>query len=778
MNAPPGQRLALVPAKFGAGQPVRRTNDRRLLRGGGRFADDLAQAGALQAFFLRSPHAHADFDPPDVAAARQIPGVAAVLTGDDLAALGIKPLPVAAMPLLKRPDGRPLGSASRHVLARGRVRYAGEAVALVVADTLDAARDAAEAIEIDYRPLDAVVDARDAVTEGAAALWGEAPGNIAAVYRHGDCTAVETALGHAACVVRCTVHNNRLVVNALEPRAGLASPGEDGRLTLAVGTQGSQIFRLHLAETLGLPKEQVRIVAGDIGGGFGMKMWLYPEYAGIAAAARRLGRPVRWRADRSESFLSDTQGRDQTTEAELALDRDGRILGLRLRTLANVGAYLSYLGAVVPTVAGTKVATGPYRVPAIDLEVRCVLTNTVPVDAYRGAGRPECNYVLERALGEAARRLGMDAIEIRRRNLVPPEAMPYTTAMAQCYDSGDFARLLDRALALADWNGFAARREAARPTGKLLGRGASVYIESTGANNPVERASLRVEGGRIRVLSGTQAMGQGIETAYAQMVAAHLGVAIEAIDIVQGDTDLVPVGSGGSRSLFIGGSAVAGAAVSLAQRARQLAADALEADAGDIELVAGRFGVVGTDRGIDLFALADRQPGQAIEAGYKESVAGMSWPNGVHACEVEIDRDTGAARVVRFVAVDDVGTVINPMLVHGQAHGGIAQGIGQALIERCVYDTESGQLLTGSLTDYALPRASDLCAFTVETDESAPCTTNPLGAKGAGECGAVGAPPAVVAAVLDALAETGCTSIDMPITSEKVWRILNDGGPT
>jgi carbon-monoxide dehydrogenase large subunit len=759
------------------GRSVERPQDGRLLAGGGRFTDDARIEGAAHAVFVRSPHAHADIAAIDTAAARAVPGVLAVITGADLAAAGVKPLAFASLPMLRQPGGGPLAAPPRHALAIDRVRHVGQAVAVVVATAEAAARDAAEQVAVDYRPLACVVEAAAAVAPGAPLVCERAPGNVAAVYRHGDRAAVDAAFAAAAHAVRIDVHNNRVVVNAMEPRAAVAEPGADGRLTLRTGTQGAPILRLHLADALGLAKEKVRVVAGDIGGGFGMKMWLYPEDVAVAAAARCLGRPVRWRADRSESFVADTQGRDQTTGAELALDAEGRIQALRVRTLANVGSHLSFLAAVIPTIAGCKVATGPYAIPAIDLEVRCVLTNTVPVDAYRGAGRPECNYVLERLIERAARETGIDAIVLRRRNLIPRYAMPFTTAMGETYDSGDFERLLDRALVVADWDGFAARRAESERRGCLRGRGAAVYIESTGANNPTERVTIGVADGRIEVLSGTQAMGQGIETAYAQIVGGALGVPIERVDVVQGDTDRVPVGggSGGSRSLFVGGSAVSGAATALADRARILAADALEAAPADLVLEEGRIVVAGTDRGIDLFALAARQPERRIVAEHKTTVSGMSWPNGVHVCEVEIDRETGAVRVDRFSAVDDVGVVVNPMLVHGQAHGGIAQGIGQALIERCVYDA-GGQLLTGSLTDYALPRADDLCAIAVETDESAPCTTNPLGVKGAGECGAVGAPPAVVAAVLDALSGLGCEHIDMPITGEKVWKIIRDAG--
>jgi len=764
-----------LPTRFGIGQPVRRLEDARLITGRGSFTDDSRTPDALHAVFLRSPHAHADILRVDTAAAQTAPGVHLVLSGADLQRMGVKPLLIAPNPLLKSLHGPP-----RLALAESRVYHVGEAVAVVVADTAERARDAAELIDVDYAPLPAVTETDRAIAPDAPQLWPEAPGNVATTFRLGDARASDAAFAVAATVATIDLVNNRLVVNALEPRAAIAEPQPDGRLWLRIGCQGTQVTRLHLAEILGVPKESLRIISEDVGGGFGMKMYPYPEYIVISAAARQLGRTVRWRADRSESFLSDTQGRDLRSHAELAIDTHGRFLALRIRSLANMGGHLAFLGAVVPTVAGSKVATGPYLIPALDLEVRCVLTNTVPVEAYRGAGRPEFNYILERLIDLAARRSGIDRIELRRRNLIPPDALPYKSASGSVYDSGAFAAIMHRALDLADWNGFEDRRIRSEANGMLRGRGLACFIESTGANNPNEQVGMVLEGGRLKVLSGTQAMGQGIATGYAQVAADRLGIPIEGIDILQGDTDLIPVGggSGGSRSMFVGGSAVAAAAELLTEAARKLAADALEASPADLVFAAGRFTVAGTDQGVDLHRLAAQQPDRRIAVQSKTTVQGMSWPNGCHVCEIEIERDTGVVRVDRFTAVDDVGVVINPMLVHGQSHGGIAQGIGQALIERCVYDPASGQLVTGSLLDYALPRADDFPEFTVDTDERAPCRTNPLGAKGAGESGAVGAPPAVINAVLDALAPFGVEHIDMPVTAEAVWRLMQKGTGT
>ena len=746
--------------KFGIGQSVRRIEDPRLITGRGRFADDVAEAGALHAVFLRSPHAHARIRSMDIAAARALPGVKAIYSGADLIRLGVQALPHAMLPMLKSPDGNPPKPPARHALAPDMVRFVGEAVAMVVADSHAQALDAIEAIAVDYEPLAASIDPA---------------ADIVAIYRNGNRKATEQAFATAAHVVEIALRNNRLVANPLEPRAVFAKLDENGRLEMQLSCQGSSIFRTHLAQVLNIPKEQIAIKVGDIGGGFGIKMWLYPEYVAIAAAARDLALPIRWRSERSEAFLADTHGRDQQSHAALALDAEGRFLALRVRTLANCGAYLSYLGAIVPSFAGTRVATGAYAIPALDLEVQCGLSNTPPIDAYRGAGRPESNYIIERLVDLAARRCGFDRLALRERNFIPPEALPYQTAGGVTYDSGNFAALLRRAAAQADWSGFAARQQASAMQGRLRGLGLAYFIESTGAANPTETVEIQIDGGIVRVLSGTQAMGQGIATGYAQLVAGQLGIPIETIEIVQGDTDRIPMGGGsaGSRSMFIGGSVLVKTATQLVQHASALAAAQLEAAPSDIEYESGRFRVVGTDRGIGLFELAAQQPDRLIALSLKDSVADMSWPNGCHIAELEIDIATGAVSVARFTALDDVGTVINPMLVHGQAHGGIAQGIGQALHEHCVFDAETGQFLTASFLDYGLPRADSLPFFHVATDESAPCRNNLLGAKGAGECGAIGAPPAIISAICNAL---DIDHIDMPATPEKIWRRLQEIG--
>jgi len=747
-----------IPAKFGIGQPVKRIEDRRLLTGQGRFADDVAVNGTLHAIFLRSPHAHAVIRGIDVAAARALPGIKAIYTGSDLIRLGVKPLPHAMLPVVKGLDGQPPAPPARHALAQQSVRFVGEAVAVVVAESRAQALDAMEAIAVDYDPLSAEIDPA---------------AGIIAVYRNGDRAKADEAFADAAHVVEIELENNRLVANPLEPRAATAMLDEAGRLIMQLSCQGSAIFRVHLAQVLGIPKEQIAIKVGDIGGGFGIKMWLYPEYVAVAAAARDLGQAVHWRAERSESFMADTHGRDQRSHAALALNAEGRFLALRVRTIANCGAYLSYLGAMVPTFAGTRVATGAYAIPALDLEVKCGLSNTPPVDAYRGAGRPESIYIIERLVDLAARHCGFDRVALRELNLIPPDALPYRNAAGVTYDSGNFVAVLRRAMAQGDWAGFAARQQASASRGRRRGLGLAYFIESTGAANPTETVEMHIVGKGVRVLSGTQAMGQGIATGYAQLAAGRLGIPIEQIEIVQGDTDLIPMGGGsaGSRSMFIGGSVLVKTAEAILKQARDLAAAQLEAAPADIEYIAGRFTVAGTDRAIGLFDLAMLQPDGRITASVKESVADMSWPNGCHVAEVEIDPDTGVVTVASFTAVDDVGTVINPMLVHGQAHGGIAQGVGQALYERCVFDGETGQMLTASFLDYGLPRADQFPLFQVDTDESAPCRNNALGAKGAGECGAIGAPPAIISAICDAL---DIDHIDMPATPERIWRRLHE----
>lgn len=749
------------------GQPVRRLEDQRLLTGQGRFADDLKVPGALQAVVLRSPHAHARILAIDTAAALALPGVRAVFTAADLAATG-----VGAIPYFNRlagPDGLP-AAAPCLGLAEAVVRHVGEPVALIVAETLAQARDAAEAVAVDYEPLPVVVGARDAVQPGAPQLSRQAPGNVVGHYEVGDAAAVEAILAGAPHVIRLAVDNNRIVVFPLEPRSALATC-EGGKLTLFCSSQATHLSRQLLAQALNLPAEALDLVTGDVGGGFGAKIVPYREDLLLLFAARALGRPVRWQGERAEAFLSDTQGRDHEAEVALALDGEGRILAYQSKVLANMGAYLSPFGLPIATTTGHRILCGVYNVPALHLSVKAVLTNSVPTGPYRGAGRPEAIHRLERLLDVAARRLGLDAAEIRRRNLIRPAQLPYRNAAGWTYDSGDFPALLERALARADWSGFPLRRAASAARGLLRGRGLACHIDTTSGIDPAETATATLEtDGGVTLASGTQGIGQGLATSYAQILAEQLGLAPAAITVVQGDTRRVAGGGGtyGSRSLHLGGSAVLAAGKALRAKLLALAAARLEAPAEDLRLAEGLVTVAGRNRSLrlaDLAAEGSIAASETLEAPY-------CFPNGCYVAEAEVDPETGLARVVRLTALDDVGRVVNPMIVAGQVHGGLAQGIGQALLEHARYDAASGQLLAGSPLDYALPRADELPSFDVAHDESWPTPTNPLGAKGAGESGAVGAPPAVVAAVLDALGPVGPDHLDMPLTAEKIWRAL------
>jgi len=757
------------------GKPVRRLEDARLLTGQGRFTDDIAVADQAHAAFVRSPHAHARIVAVDTAAARAVPGVIAVLTGADAVADGLGSLPF--FHLHKRPDGSPITAAPRLPLTADVARFVGDAVALVVAETAHAARDAAELVAVEWEPLPAVVDAESAESPGAPLVWPPAAGNIAASYEFGDDSEVGKALAAARHRVKVRIVNNRVVSNPIEPRAAIGEfDAAAGRYTLHCCSQGTHLVRKCLAEDVfRIPLDRLRVVTPDVGGGFGTKVFPYPEYAAVLWAARRTGRPVKWLSDRSEAFLTDAQGRDNLSEAELGLDADGRFTALRIRSIANIGAYVSHYGSAVPAMAGARTPTGAYRIPLLRHEVRMVFTNTVSVDAYRGAGRPEMAYLIERVVERAAAECGFDPVELRRRNLIRREEMPFTTPVGTVYEPADFIKVLDEAAAVADWEGYPARKRAAEARGLLAGRGIAFYIEPTGSGNLTEAVNVSVGGdGIVRLQSGTQAMGQGLWTSYAQIVAERLGVAPESITLVQGDTGSIASGggSGGSRSLQVGGGAARAGADAWIETARPLAAEALEAAAADIEFSAGQFRIAGTDRSIGPFELAARQTDRQIRADGSYTADAQTYPNGCQVCEVEIDPETGTIRLARVIAVDDIGKIINPLIVEGQLHGGIAQGVGQALLEECVYDRESGQLVTGSFQDYAMPRADDLPAFLGVFDQSSPSQANTLGAKGVGEAGPCGASPAVVHAVIDALRTFGVGHVDMPVTREKVWRLL------
>lgn len=770
-------------AKFGLSQPMRRVEDPRLLIGGGRYTDDIVMPGAAHGVVLRSPHAAAKILSIDTAAALEVPGVLAVLTGKDWADEGLGEIPCAVP--LKNIDGSDRANTPRGALATDRVRHVGDPVAFIVAETPEAAKDAAEAVFVDYDVLPAVTDLATARLPGAPQVWDNIPGNTVFDWETGDKAKTAELIAQAAHVTKLKVVNNRVIVNSLEVRAATAEyDAAKEKFTLYCGTQGSWLVKnLLAANVFNIPPEKIRVVTPDVGGGFGMKLYLYGEYALVCMAARRLGRPVKWTSERTEAFMSDTHGRDNITEAELALDKDGKFLALRTTNYAGMGAYLSTFAPFIPTGAGTKVLASVYNFQAIHAHVLGVLTNTVPVDAYRGAGRPESNYLVERLIDAAARELGIDRVELRKRNMVPQSAMPYVTAVGQRYDSGDFSTVLDAALKNADWAGFPARRAASEAKGKRRGIGVAYYLEATGGG-PTERAEVRfARDGFVDVLVGTQSTGQGHETAYAMLTSHELGIPMEKIRIVQGDSDEIPTGggTGGARSLYSEGQAILLTAATVIEKGKQAASEHLEASVADIEFatVGGRFSVVGTDRGIDILALAKIQreraakgePATLLDAAEVAEIKSHTFPNGCHIAEVEVDPDTGLIEVPRYVVVDDVGHAINPMIVRGQVHGGVAQGIGQAVHERTAYDPESGQLLSASFMDYALPRAEDLPDIEVEF-LSVPCETNPLGVKGAGEAGAVGSPPALMNALVDALSGVGVTDMDMPATPETVWKAI------
>jgi len=774
MDNPPAVQFDPESARFGASRTQKRLEDDRLLVGKGQYSDDREFADLAWLVLVRTPHSHAKIVSADLSAAREAPGVLAAWTMQDLRRDGVAHIPFP--PLFKRADGSPMAAPPRTPLAEGRVFYAGQPVAAIVAKTREQAQDAAELAMLEYEELPCVVDPRRALQPDAPLIWPQAPGNVSAEARYGDAKAVDAAFARAAHVTELELHNQRLIANAIEPRCAIGVFA-GGRTTLYTQNQTPTGARELLGAVFGAKPEDFRIVVGDIGGGFGMKTGLTPEDALVCYASKKLGRPVKWRAERSEEFLAAHMGRDQHFAASLALDKDGRILALRMQMLGNIGGVPVGSSAIIPLVLGPKVQTTVYRVPVIDYHVRAVLTNTMATGAYRGAGRPEGNYLMERLIEKAGREMKLDAVEIRRRNLLRPEDFPYRTHVGDVYDVGNFARVLDGVLARADWDGFAVRREDSKRRGRLRGRGLSMYLEWTGAL-PTETVDIQVDlDGAVTVFSGTQAMGQGLETTYTQLITEVLQIPAASIRIVQGDTDRANgVGSVGSRSAFVGGSAVVAAGHKTVARGKELAADALEAAPADIEYRDGRFRIAGTDRSIRLDELAARQAERFFRVSATETPSTPSWPNGAQVCEVEIDPETGEVEVARITSVDDIGRIINHMIVEGQIQGGIAQGVGQALYEQAVYDPESGQLLTGSFMDYGMPRADQFPPMTNAFDESAPCTTNLLGVKGCGELGTIGAVPAVVHAVLDALAERGVLHLEMPLTAEKLWRALHRAG--
>jgi carbon-monoxide dehydrogenase large subunit len=767
--------------KFGLSQPMRRVEDPRLLRGDGRYTDDVSLPGQSWGVVVRSPYAHATIRTIDKAPALAVPGVLGVFTGEDFRAAGLGDVP-CVIPLKSR-DGSPRAETPRPALAVGRVRHVGDPVAFVVGETLQAARDGAEALGVDYEELPSVTDLACAYEPGAPLVWDGVGRNLCFDWETGDKAETDRLFAQAAHVAKLTVVNNRIVVASMEARAAVAEyDAATGRFTLHANTQGSWQVKDMLAQhVFKLPPEQFRVITPDVGGGFGMKLFLYPEHVMVCFAARALGRPVKWASERSEAFLSDTHGRDNITTGELALDKDGRFLALRTRTLANMGAYLSNYAPFIPTLAGSKVLPSVYGFKSVHVNVLGLLTNTTPVDAYRGAGRPEANYIVERLIDTAAREMKIDRVELRRRNMVPPSAMPWKTPTGATYDSGDFTTVLDAGLKSIDWAGFPQRRQEAARRGKRRGIGLAYYLEATGGA-PTERAEIRfAEDGMVDVLVGTQSTGQGHETAYIMLTAHELGIPTEKVRVVQGDSDEIPTGggTGGARSLYSEGQAILATTATVIEKGKRAAGEALEVAPADIVFEGGAFSVVGTDRRIGIIDLALTQRKKAaagqdvttLDAAEVAEIKAHTFPNGCHIAEVEIDPATGALDVVRYIVCDDVGHAINPLIVRGQVHGGVAQGIGQAVLEHTVYDPANGQLVSGSFMDYGIPRADDLPDIDVELLEI-PCETNPLGVKGAGEAGAVGSPPAVINAVVDALAEDGVTHVDMPATPERLWRTI------
>ncbi len=766
------------PNKFGIGQPVRRVEDQRFITGRGSYVDDIDLPRQCYGVVLMSPHAHARIVSIDTSQAAAATGVLCILTGKDAAAEGIGML-VGPMP---EDMGGPKGyRAPRPLLAVDKVRAVGDRVAFVVAETLRQAQDAAELIAVDYEMLPAVTSVEDAVKSGAPAVWEECPGNVSFTLAFGNKDVTDAAFANARHTVALRLESNRLSANAIEPRAAIGdyNAADDG-YTLYATSQNPHGNRSQLAgNVLKIPETKLRVISPDVGGGFGMKCGGYPEDGLVLWASRRVGRPVKWNSTRSEALLGDTHGRDQVVHGELALDDQGKILGLRVNSMHAVGSHI-FGSTMVNIFFAIKLAPGVYDVPALHAVGKGVFTNTGPVHPYRGAGRPEATYLIERLLDRAASVIGVDPVEIRRRNFIPPSKMPHKTATNTTYDSGDFAQVMDACLKLAEWTGFGKRAAASKKSGKLRGRGICYFLEEASVFN--DRMTLGFDpSGTVTIVAGTHSHGQGHATVYAQMVSEWLGVPFGSIRFVQGDTNAVPIGRGtyGSRSMQVGGNALKKAADAIIDKAKPMAAHLMEASAGDVEFKDGRFGIVGTDRSMALTDVAKAfyrpmlLPPQfevSLEAAGSFASEPPNYPNGCHVCEVEVDPDSGAVAVVRYVAVDDVGRVINHLLCEGQIHGGVAQGVGQALMEAVIFDG-SGQLVTGSFQDYCMPRADDLPEIVSELTEI-PSTTNPLGVKAAGEAGATGAPPAVIGAILDALRPLGVEHIDMPATPSRVWAAM------
>ncbi|WP_038358690.1 xanthine dehydrogenase family protein molybdopterin-binding subunit [Bosea sp. UNC402CLCol] len=764
------------PMKFGFGQPVRRVEDQRLTTGTGRYTDDIAVEGALHAYVLRSQYAHARFTIRDKETARRMKGVKLVLTGEDVAEYGDLP----CKGHIKTVSGEMSQSLPVPVLPRDTVRHVGEAVAFIVAETLAQARDAAEAIEIDWQPLPAVTGIEEALAKGAPQVWVDRPGNVAFEAEQGDREKTEKAFAKAARTVSLTIVNNRLASNYMETRACVAEYDKaDKRWTLTLGSQGSHGMRDLIATyVLKVDPKRIRVVTPDVGGGFGTKIFLYREYPLAMIAAEKLKRPVRWVADRTEHFLADTHGRANLATATMALDAKGKFIGLKVDLSAEMGAWLSQYGPFIPWV-GTTMTPGCYNIPAVHVLFRGVLTHTTPIDAYRGAGRPEAAYLIERLVDAIARETGKTPDAVRAQNFVKPSEMPHKTQTGPVYDSGEFEGHMRHAMQVADWKGFKARHKAAAKAGKIRGIGMASYIEACGGGGPESSTVILEKDGMVTVLIGTQSNGQGHETAYSQLVSQHLDIPMDRIRVVQGDTDRVETGSGtgGSRSIPVGGAALNKATEILTDNLKQLASEKLEAAVGDLEIANGAVRIVGTDKQLDLAAIA-ALPGATptmLKVHQSWTPPEATYPNGTHVCELEIDPGTGQTEILNYVVVDDFGVTLNPLMLQGQVHGGAVQGIGQALMEEIRFDPD-GQMLTATFMDYALPRAIDVPNFHFET-RNVRCLTNAIGVKGAGEAGAIGACPAVMNAMVDALDRAaGIKAIDMPATPVKVFNALKEAG--
>ena len=778
----------------GIGAAVARREDRRFVTGQGHYTDDINRRGQTHACFVRSPHAHATLNGVDTAAAAAMPGVRAIFVGEDMAEVG----PLICGWAITDVHGEPFRAPPHPALAIGKVNYAGEAVAVVIADTLEQAKDAAAAVEVDYGLLDAVVDPAQATADGQPQIHEAAPGNLSFEWALGDKAAVDAVFDGAAHVTSLEFANNRLVPNAMEPRACVAEyDAGSGEHTLHIASQNPHVHRLVMSAFHGLaPEHKLRVVAPDVGGGFGSKIFIYAEEVVLTWAASRVRRPIKWTAERSESFLTDAHGRDHATTAELALDSDGKFLAMRVDTTANMGAYLSTFASAVPTYLYATLLAGQYTTGGIYCNVKAVFTNTVPVDAYRGAGRPEAAYVVERLVEAAAAETGRDPAELRKTNFVPADAFPYETPVIMQYDCGDFAGSMDQALDLAGYNGFQARKAESKAGGKLRGIGFSSYIEACGVAPSAaagslgagvglwESANIRFNPtGNVQLFTGCHSHGQGHETAYAQIVADKLGVPYEQVEVIHGDSSKIPFGMGtyGSRSAAVGGSAIVKAADKVIEKGRKIAAHTLEASEDDIEFASGNFTVKGTDKAMNIAEVAftayvPHNYPEGLEPGLDETAfydpLNFSFPAGTHICEVEVDPETGSVSIERYAAVDDFGVLINPLIVEGQVHGGIGQGVGQAMLEHAVYDG-AGQLVSGSYMDYTMPRADDVPSYDVGFN-GVPSPLNPLGVKGCGEAGAIAAPAAVMNAVHDALRDVGVGHIEMPATPLRVWQAIQD----